>query len=91
MPRTPHSEHIHNARRFHSIQRAAERYGVSLDPNEWAYLNKTIREGKHKSNRVAALRARCAAYRIAYKGKELLAVYDHHKHQIVTFLPPETF
>lgn len=89
MPRAPLADHIHQARRFHSIQRAAERYGVSLDPNEWAYLNKAIRDGKHKHNRVANLQARRAAYRINYKGSVLLAVYSHHDHEITTFLPPD--
>lgn len=86
MPRSPLADFLFNSRRLHAIQRAKQRYGVQLDNNEYAYLNARIR--KQKCPRVADLPDRRAAYRIEFKGRFMLAVYSHHEHQLITFLPP---
>jgi hypothetical protein len=91
MPKTPQAELAFNQRRDHAIRRAQERFALQLDRNEYAYLNRLIQKQKSKRQRLADLRERRAAYKLHYRGNELIAVYSHHHHQILTFLTFDQF
>lgn len=70
---------------LHAIRRARERYGLHLTQNDLAQLVRDIQEGRawltaRQSNRVSH-------YDMMTRGLTVRVVYDHARHQIVTFLP----
>lgn len=73
--------------RAHSMQRAAQRYGVTLNGETRARIIAEIRGGrsrmvKRQSNRVTI-------HDLELDGKRLRVVYDRHRAELVTFLPLE--
>lgn len=72
---------------LHAIKRAASRYGINLDKDNYKELCQQIKDQKgtfirKQSNRISI-------WAITFKNKEVLVAYDKLRHTIVTFLPPE--
>lgn len=69
---------------YHARKRAMERIGIDLTPQLRDQLIRDIQEGRCKflwrqSNRLTV-------WRVFFNGKKYLAIYDSHRHTIVTFL-----
>lgn len=71
------------AQRIHAKRRAAERYGLALNKEQYDQMNELARSAtvlERQSNRLTIRR-------IVMDGSPIRVVYDASRHQIVTFLP----
>lgn len=74
------------AQRFHARFRAQERYNLKYNRNDLQFIRKEISEGKAELVRVQSCRV--SHYKIEIRDQSCWVVYDHHRQEVVTFLPP---
>lgn len=75
--------------REHAKKRAMERYGLTLNREQYGELVKKIQRGNARLMQKQSLRV--SVWEIEIRGFKVLVVYDKKRHNIVTFLPPEAY
>lgn len=75
--------------RIHAKRRARERYGICLVRRDLDKMVASIQSRNGAAEIVRKVNNRISTWLVTYKGIDLPAVYDCHRHNIVTFLPKE--
>lgn len=74
------------SQRIHAKQRALERYDLDLNRQDLEEIIKKIH--LNKASFIKRQSFRVTVWKVTYKEKELITVYDKHRQTIATFLPP---
>lgn len=72
--------------RRHAMQRARERYGIVLTETVAEQIVGLIQQGRWVDKQRQSLRV--AVYDLDFEGQLIRVVYDHKRHELVSFLPP---
>lgn len=72
--------------RQHALQRAAQRYGITLNSEEYHKIQRRVRD----NDVLARQKITCSRslVLIGYQGIEILLIWSNTQQEIVTFLPP---
>ncbi len=71
----------------HAKRQALARYGIDLKNEELRHLVNIIRMGGAEFIERKSLRVSC--WRVAYRGFNMVVLYDRSRRSIVTFLPAD--
>ena len=71
--------------RGHALRRFRERYGISLNEQEYLNIVKSIQDGK--ARKIDAQSQRVGVWEIDVRGEKVEVCYDSSRHELITCLP----